>query len=138
MIKAFSYNENNDYHETVETCKTYSNAAVYALGGEEENLSENGFSQICASELYASKVLDVNKLTAFIEDGDHIFGSLKTRVQYDIMLSKIKVGEFDLVVIAKETIPETEFDNAVNELRQYSAVVVMDNGYGFEFLEKAE
>ena len=54
------------------------------------------------------------------------------------MLSKIKAGGYDLVVITKETIPETEFDNAVNELKQYAAVVVMDNGYGFEFLEKAE
>ena len=54
------------------------------------------------------------------------------------MLSKIKAGEFDLVVITKKTIPETEFDNAVNELRQYAAVVVMDNGYGFEFLEKVK
>ena len=138
VISAFSYNGNNDYHETVETCKTYSNAAVYVFGGEEENLSENGFSQICASELYVSKVLDVNKLTAFIEDGDRIKDSLKTRVQYDIMLSKIKAGEFDLVVITKETIPETELNDVVKELRQYAAVVVMDNGYGFEFLEKAE
>lgn len=108
------------------------------LGGEEENLSENGFSQICASELYVSKVLDVNKLTAFIEDGNCIFDSLKTRVQYDIMLSKIKAGEFDIIVLTKDTIPETEFDNAVNELRKYAAIVVMDNGYGFEFLEKVE
>lgn len=138
VISAFSYNGNDDYHETVESFKTYSNAAVYVLGGEKENLSENGFSQIRASELYVSKVLDVNKLTAFIEDGSCISDSLKTRVQYDIMLSKIKAGEFDLVVITKETIPETEFDNVVNELRQYSAVVVMDNSYGFEFLEKAE
>lgn len=138
VISAFSYNGNNDYHETVETCKTYSNAAVYVLGGEDESLSENGFSQICTSELYLSKVLDVNKLTAFIEDGNRIKDSLKTRVQYDIMLSKIKAGEYDLVVITKETIPETEFDNAVNELRKYAAIVVMDNGYGFEFLEKVE
>ena len=88
--------------------------------------------------MYVPKVLDVNKLTAFIEDGNRISDSLKTRVQYEIMLSKIKAGEFDLVVITKETIPENEFDNALNELRQYAAVVVMDNGYGFEFLEKAE
>jgi len=54
------------------------------------------------------------------------------------MLSKIKVGEFDLVVITKETIPETELNDAVKELRQYAAVVVMDNGYGLEFLEKSE
>ena len=108
------------------------------LGGEKENLSENGFSQICASKLYVSKVLDVNKLTAFIEGGDRIKDNLKTRVQYDIMLSKIKAGEFDLVVITKETIPETELNDVVKELRQYAAVVVMENGYGFEFLEKAE
>ena len=130
VISAFSYNGNNDYHETVETCKTYSNTAVYVFGGEEENLSENGFSQICASELYVSKVLDINKLTAFIEDGDRIKDSLKTRVQYDIMLSKIKAGEFDLVVITKETIPETELNDVVKELRQYAAVVVMDNAMG--------
>ena len=101
-------------------------------------LAENGFSQLCASEMYVSKVLDINKLTAFIEDGNRISDSLKTRVQYDIMLSKIKAGEFDLVVITKETIPETEFDNAVNELRKYAAIVVMDDEYGFEFLQKAE
>ena len=87
---------------------------------------------------YASRTGHVNKLTAFIEDGNCISDSLKTRVQYDIMLSKIKAGEFDLVVITKETILETEFDNAVNELRQYAAIVVMDNSYGFEFLDKAE
>lgn len=138
VISVFSYNGNSNYHETDEICKTYSNAAVYILGGHEEKLLENGFSKICASELYVSKVLDVNKLTAFIEDGNRISDSLKTRVQYDIMLSKIKAGEFDLVVITKETIPETEFDNAVNELRKYAAIVVMDNSYVFEFLEKAE
>ena len=138
VIKVFSYNGNEERHEVDESFRTYSNAAVYVFGGEEENLSGNGFSHICASELYVSKVLDVNKLTAFIEDGNRISDSLKTRVQYDIMLSKTKAGEFDLVVITKETIPETELDNAVNELRQYAAIVVMDNGYVFEFLEKAE
>ena len=138
VIKVFSYNGNEEHHEVDESFRTYSNAAVYVLGGHEDMLAENGFSQLCASEMYVSKVLDINKLTAFIEDGDHIKDSLKTRVQYDIMLSKIKAGEFDLVVITKETIPETEFDNAVNELRQYAAVVVMDNSYGFEFLEKVE
>ncbi len=117
---------------------TTSNAAVYVLGGEDESLSENGFSQLCASEMYVSKVLDINKLTAFIEDGNRISDSLKTRVQYDIMLSKIKAGEFDLVVVTKETIPESELNDAVKELRQYAAIVVMDNGYGFEFLDKTE
>ena len=138
VINAFSYNKNSNCHETDEVCKTYSNAAVYILGGHEEKLSENGLSQICTSELYVSKVLGVNKLTAFIEHGDHIADSLKTRVQYDIMLSKIKAGEFDIVVVTKETIPESELNDAVKELRKYAGVVVMDNGYGFEFLEKVE
>lgn len=138
VIKVFSYNGNEERHEVDESFRTYSNAAVYVLGGHEDMLAENGFSQLCASEMYVSKVLDINKLTAFIEDGNRISDSLKTRVQYNIMLSKIKAGEYDLVVITKETIPETEFNDAVKELRQYAAVVVMDNSYGFELLEKAE
>ena len=138
VIKVFSYNGNNDYHETVESFKTYSNAAVYVLGGHEDMLAENGFSQLCASEMYVSKVLNVNKLTAFIEHGDSRDDNMGNRVQYSIMLSEIKDGAFDLIVLTKETIPKTEFDNVVNELRQYAAIVVMDDEYGFEFLEKAE
>ena len=138
VINAFSYNGNEERHEVDESFRTYSNAAVYVLGGHEDMLAENGFSQLCASEMYVSKVLNANRLTAFIEHGDSRDDNMGNRVQYSIMLSEIKDGAFDLIVLTKETIPESEFEDTIRELRQYSAVVVMDNSYGFEFLDKAE
>ena len=138
VINVFSEKRDDNCHKLSDIVKIYDNAAVYISSGHGDTLSENGFSQICASELYVSKVLDVNKLTAFIEHGDHIADSLKTRVQYDIMLSKIKAGEFDLVVVTKETIPESELNDAVKELRKYAGVVVIDNEYRYILYERTE
>lgn len=137
-VKIYSDNENTVCNELSDYGKSYSNAAVYVCGGTGEKLSENSISQICVSELYATKVLGVDKLSVFVEDRDLIFGSLKNRVQYNAMLSKIKKGKFDLVVLTKETILETELNSAIAELREYAGVVVVDEGEGYMYLEKAE
>ena len=48
VISEFSYNGNNDYHETVESCKTYSNAAVYVLGGRGRKfIGKRIFTDMC-------------------------------------------------------------------------------------------
>ena len=101
---------------------------MYVCGGTGEKLSENSISQICVSESYATKVLGVDKLSVFVEDRDLIFGSLKNRVQYNAMISRIRNKEFDLVVLTKDTIPETELNSAIAELREYAGVVVVDEG----------
>ena len=90
------------------------------------------------SETYATKVLGVDKLSVFVEDRDLFFGSLKNRVQYNAMISRIRNKEFDLVVLTKETIPETELDSAIAELREYAGVVVVDEGEGYTYMEKSE
>ena len=137
-VKIYSDNENTVCNELSDCRKSYSNAAVYVCGGPGEKLSENVILQICVSELYATKVLGVDKLSVFVEDRDLIFGSVKNRVQYNAMISMIRNKEFDLVVLIKETIPETELDSAIAELREYAGVVVVDEGERYTYMEKSE